>query len=318
MSEQPYAALRLLTDRPGDDRRPQYRGGDAARSGHLLGIGLVVLSTVAIAIVPTFARLAYDGGSDPITVITARSLVTAVACFLAVLLLRRPLVIPRGDRNVGLLLGVVYGIHLLCFLGAVAFMPVNMVILIYFLHPLMIGLLAMLRGRDRPSLLRLGALAGATAGLGLAIGVSFADLDAVGMALAFAAAMMATVVITASGGLMRGDTTFATLFWMMLSAAIALAVLSLAQGELHPPTTGGGWLGLGGVALAHTAGTIAFFGALPLLGAVRAAMITNIEPILGILFAMLILGERVSVVQGVGIALVIGAIFAMEAKPAGK
>lgn len=306
MSEQPYAAVRLSTASPSDGARlPQF-----------LGVGLVVLSTVAIAIVPTFARLAYDGGSDPVTVIAARSLVTAALCFLTVLLLRRPLAIPRRSRSRCLVLGLLYGIHLLCFLGAVAYMPVNMVILIYFLHPLMIGVLAILRGRDRASLLRLGALSGATAGLGLAIGFSFADLDAVGMALAFAAAVMATVVITASGGLMRGEATFSALFWMMLSAAVGLAVLSLAQGDLRPPTTGEGWLGLGGVALAHTAGTIAFFGALPMLGAVRAAMITNIEPILGILFAMLVLGERVSTVQGAGIALVIGAIFAMEIRPA--
>ena len=56
------------------------------------------------------------------------------------------------------------------------------------------------------------------------------------------------------------------------------------------------------------------FGAIPLLGAVRAAMITNLEPVLGIAFAMLILGERMSPVQGTGIALVIASIFAMEMK----
>ena len=43
-------------------------------------------------------------------------------------------------------------------------------------------------------------------------------------------------------------------------------------------------------------------------------MITNLEPVLGILFAMLILGERMSPVQGTGIALVIASIFAMEMK----
>ena len=43
-------------------------------------------------------------------------------------------------------------------------------------------------------------------------------------------------------------------------------------------------------------------------------MITNLEPVLGILFAMLTLGERLSPVQAVGIALVIVSIFAMEMK----
>lgn len=62
----------------------------------------------------------------------------------------------------------------------------------------------------------------------------------------------------------------------------------------------------------YTIGTVTFFGAIPYLGAVRAAMITNLEPVLGILFAMMILGERVSSVQGLGIVMVITSIFAME------
>jgi drug/metabolite transporter (DMT)-like permease len=51
---------------------------------------------------------------------------------------------------------------------------------------------------------------------------------------------------------------------------------------------------------------------------VRAAMITNLEPVLGILFAMLILGERISPVQGTGIGLVIASIFALEMKRPSK
>jgi drug/metabolite transporter (DMT)-like permease len=41
-------------------------------------------------------------------------------------------------------------------------------------------------------------------------------------------------------------------------------------------------------------------------------MITNLEPVLGILFAMLILGERMSQIQGAGIAIVVVSILAME------
>ena len=94
--------------------------------------------------------------------------------------------------------------------------------------------------------------------------------------------------------------------------ALSLSILGLAQGAVKLPLTAEGWVGFGGVALSHTIGTLTFFGAIPLLGAVRAAMITNLEPVLGILFAMLVLGERLSPIQGAGAALVIVSIFAME------
>ena len=46
----------------------------SSRSPAVIGILMVVISTVAFAIVPSFARLAYDGGSNPLTLITVRSL----------------------------------------------------------------------------------------------------------------------------------------------------------------------------------------------------------------------------------------------------
>ena len=113
---------------------------------------------------------------------------------------------------------------------------------------------------------------------------------------------------------MRNSDSLAVTSYMMLSAALCLVVFSF---DLKLPVTAEGWMGFAGVAIAHTIGTLTLFGAIPLLGAVRAAMITNLRPVIGILFAMLILGERMSATQGIGIAMVIASIFAMEmARPA--
>jgi drug/metabolite transporter (DMT)-like permease len=153
-------------------------------------------------------------------------------------------------------------------------------------------------------------------GLGLAVGFTVGGVSMLGVALASMAALMAAAVITGSSVAMRDSDSLAVTSYMMLSAALCLAVFSLAQDDVKLPVTAEGWLGFGGVVLSHTIGTLTFFGAIPLLGAVRAAMITNLEPVLGILFAMLILGERLSPVQGIGIILVIASIFAMEMKRA--
>jgi len=285
---------------------------ELSRRHHLTGAALVVLSTAAIAIVPSFARLAYDGGSDTLTVIAGRCIATATVCFLVTAILGRPLRIPRRSLAISLGLGVLYAVHLYGLLGAVTYLPVNMAILIYFLHPLMIGLAAMFAGRETASLLRLGALVVAVVGLALAVRFSLGGLSLLGVALASLAAVLAAVIITSSAVAMRNSDSLTVTSYMMLSAALCLSSVSLAHGDVKLPTTGQGWLGFGGVALWHTIGTLTFFGAIPLLGAVRAAMITNLEPALGILFAMFILGERMSPVQGTGIALVIVSIFAME------
>jgi len=287
---------------------------EPSRRHQLVGASLVVLSTAAIAIVPSFAKLAYDGGSDTLTVIAGRSIVTAAVCFLVTVMFGRPLRLPRRSLAISLGLGLLYAVHLYGLLGAVTYLPVNMAILIYFLHPLMIWVAAMLAGREAASPLRLGALVATVVGLALAVGFSFGGLSLLGVALASLAALLAAVIITSSAVAMRDSDSLAVTSYMMLSAALCLSGLALAQGDVKLPVNTGGWLGFGGVALSHTIGTLTFFGAIPLLGAVRAAMITNLEPVLGILFAMIILGERMSPAQGTGIALVIASIFAMEMK----
>jgi drug/metabolite transporter (DMT)-like permease len=99
---------------------------------------------------------------------------------------------------------------------------------------------------------------------------------------------------------------------MMLSAALVLAVLFAFFGDFALPNTALSWTGFAGVAIAATTGTLTFMYGMTYVGATRAAMLTNLEPILGVLFAIAILGERVTVPQGVGVVVVITAIIVLE------
>ena len=82
---------------------------ERSRRLQLVGAALVMLSAAAIAIVPSFARLAYDGGSDTVTVIAGRSIVTAVVCVLVTIMLGL-LWIPRRSLAISLGLGLLYAV----------------------------------------------------------------------------------------------------------------------------------------------------------------------------------------------------------------
>jgi drug/metabolite transporter (DMT)-like permease len=235
--------MAVITEQFSPDLNQKPAIPERSRRHQLLGAGLVVLSTAAIAIVPSFARLAYDGGSDTLTVIAGRSIVTAAVCFLVTAMLGRPLRIPRRSLAVSLGLGLLYAIHLYGLLGAVTYLAVNMAILIYFLHPLMIGVAAMCTGRETASPLRLGALVAAVVGLALAVGSSLVSLSLLGVTLASLAAVMAAVIITGSAVAMRETNSLAVTSYMMLSAALCLSAFSLARGDVKLPTTGeAGWV----------------------------------------------------------------------------
>ena len=276
------------------------------------GVALVILSTIAIAIVPSLAKLAYDGGSNTMTVITGRSIFSVLLTFLLIVVLRQPFVISRSAMLTASAMGVGYAVILYGYLGAVNYLAVSLVILIYFIHPLLVGFIVMLLGEERLTIISVGALAAALAGLGLVIGFSLDNLNLTGVGLATLAMTVTAIVIVGNARAMRKAPALSVGFYMMLSAAAVLAVLFALSGTLAMPNTTLAWTGFVGVAIAATTGTLAFMSGMAYVGAARAAMISNLEPVIGVIFAIAILGERVTLVQGIGIAMVIGAIFLME------
>lgn len=286
--------------------------GGLLRWRQAIGIALVVLSTCGIGVVPTFAKIAFAGGSGTLTMIAARCILTAATCLCILWALRRPLAMPRRVLAFCWGLGVVYAAHVYALLDAVNFLPVNTVIVVFYSHPLMIALIAIFSGREAVSIRHFWIFIAALAGLALAVGFTFGALNLTGLALALAAAVFAAIVILGSARAMRAADALTVTFHMMLGASVVLAAITAISGTTSLPLTGQGWLGFAGVAVAYTIGTVAFFAAVPLLGAVRAVMISNLEPVLGVLFAMAVLGEAVGILQGIGIALVIGSIFATE------
>ena len=278
----------------------------------VFGIALVTISTIAIAVVPSLAKLAYDGGSNTLSVITGRSIFSVTITYLLLVAMHQPLKIARRPLLISLSTGVGYAIMLYGYLGAVNYTPVSLVILIYFIHPLLVGFIVMALGQERLSLISIGALLVALAGLGLAIGFSFENPSLTGIGLATLAMVMTAFIIVGNASAMGEAPALSVGFYMMLSAAAALAGLFAVSGTLALPSTSVAWVGFIGVAIAATAGTLCFMGGMAYIGAARAAMISNLEPVLGVIFAMAVLGERVTLPQGIGIAMVIAAIFVME------
>ncbi len=292
-------------------RSPAVAPAPAAKL-QMIGAGLIVLSTIAIAIVPSLAKLAYEGGSNTLSVITGRSVFSVVITLLLVTAMRQPLAIARRPLLIALFMGAGYAVILYGYLGAVNYLPVNLVILIYFIHPLLVGLIVMMVGQERLTLISVGALSLALLGLGFALGFSFGDLNLTGVTLATVSMVVTAIVIVGNSRALREAPALSIGFYMMLSAAVVLTVLFLVVGTLALPTTRLAWAGFLGVAVAATGGTLAFMCGMAYVGAARAAMISNLEPVIGVLFALAVLRERITLLQGIGIVMVIVAIFLME------
>jgi drug/metabolite transporter (DMT)-like permease len=270
----------------------------------------MVLSATSYGLVPAFARMAYDAGSTPLTLLAVRYVVVTVALLAVLAGARRPLLLPPSRRFAGIITGFLFAVISYCYLGAVRYIPVSFVVLLFFTYPFPVIIIARLRGELLGARRTIAALA-AFSGLALALGTKVGDLDAVGVFLALMGSASYTVALFYSGRATRDADPVVVNLHAMATCAVLFVPISLATGEFVEPATALGWIGTTGVVATYFVGVLAFFMALPRVGPMRVAFLGQLEPVVTILSAVIVLKEQLAPIQGLGIALLLAALIAL-------
>jgi drug/metabolite transporter (DMT)-like permease len=197
------------------------------------------------------------------------------------------------------------------YLSSVAYIPVSLSAMIFYTYPLQVGFLSSLLGREPMTWTKAGALAAAFSGLALAVGPQFSDLDPRGLALAAFASVSVAVFTTFGGPILAKSDTVVMNFYVNLWSLAGFGAFVVIAGDAVVPTSTLGMIGLGGATAFYLLASIAIFAALPMISAVRVAVLSNIEPLVSLAAAAFILGERLTAVQIAGAALVMAAVFAV-------
>lgn len=284
-----------------------------AREDRRVGIVLVLTSTVAFAIGPVAAKIALDNGSNVLTVVAARGLIGAALLALLVVLFRQDFRIGRAALRWSLACSAFSALMVYGLIGSVAYIPVSVATLIFFVHPLIIAVIIHYRGGDRLTGGKLMLALGALAGLALALGPNFESLDTTGIALAALAAItVCGAVLCAARAQQHATSTQVNLYATGLGG-VFFAVLASALGAWSLPANALGWFGIATAGVGIAVGLLCFFASFRYLGPVRATMLSNAEPLLSIVMAAVILGQWLSPIQWIGAAVMIGAIVLFEA-----
>jgi drug/metabolite transporter (DMT)-like permease len=204
----------------------------------------------------------------------------------------------------------------LCYGAAVQFIPVSLAVIIFYTCPLIILIAAPLVEGARVGFGRLATALAGFAGLVIALGPQFSDLDPRGLALAAMSALgYATQFF--SGRLLTkryAPTTIACLAHLLVWP-IALATVIWQGGGAMRLIEGVGVAPLGylfvlGVAAFYIGGYLLQMLSLSNANASTVAPIFNVEPIVTTAAAAIALGERLTIHQYVGGAIVVAAVVA--------
>jgi drug/metabolite transporter (DMT)-like permease len=261
--------------------------------------------------VTTQSRLAYDAGSNVLTLVLVR-VVLFTLLFGAFLPLRRqPMRLGVPGVVATLWMSALLLVMATGYLGSVAYIPVSLAALIFYSFPFYVALLAFLSGRESMTRRKTAALVVAFIGLALALGPSFDHLDWRGIACALVGAVAFATTFAFGGAVMRQNDLLLVNVCINAWMALGLGAYMLAADRIALPVTSLGWIGLGGATLSYLIAFTAWFLSLRLVSPIRVAILFNIEPLITIAAAWIVLGEELTPIQSIGAGLVVAAIVGM-------
>lgn len=283
------------------------------------GLLLITVSAVSFGGVAVLSKLALAAGMGVANLQFWRWGIAALALAPLVLLRERP---PWRVALPAFALGFVgQGLTSGLYIASLQHVPAALGSFLLYLNPVFVALGAAallgerLRGRG------LVALAVAVAGLALMAFAPGVDAAPLGVALALAAALCYAGVILAGRRLTAREPPLRVAAVLMLGATCSFGLFAAATGTWAPPPSLAVaaqvvLLGVGCTALSVGA----FYLALPLIGAPRAALVSTLEPVSTLAVAAVVLGEWFTPLQfaGGGLILVAVAVLATEVPPAAE
>ena len=276
----------------------------------LLPLMLVLFFTISFALTNSMAGLAYTGGTDPLTVATARFIVPTIVLAILLWITGAKLLFPKQDAVPALCLGLITAVFSFAILNAIEILSVSLAILIFFLFPLFTSLIVALMGWEKLTATTAIAAIVAFCGLGLTLGVEISSLSLVGILYALVGAIGLAIVSAISSRVIKSGDSRQVTFYIVSTASVCFIVFSLIKYDPQIPINTDGWIGLIGTSIFYACGIIGYFAAISMIGPAKATLYSYIEPLFTIFAAFVFLGELLMPLQFVGALIIVGALTA--------
>jgi drug/metabolite transporter (DMT)-like permease len=277
--------------------------------GRLLGIATVLVSAVSFGLMPVFASLSYEGGSNAISFTLIRTITLILFITPFVFLLKRGLRVPQ-KAIIPVVLTVVGNLGLgVGILSAVQYIPVALALLILYIYPAFVIVIETLINRQKLSFLHILVCLLALMGLSLVLAPSMGDLDWRGVAFASMACISITILMLSVHRARRDVDEITLIFWSNSGGLPLMFLIVPLFGGLVFPETQISWMALAAGSFVYIVGFWGYALSMRFISASRASLIYNVEPIVAIIAAAAILGEYLDWVQVCGAVLVIVAVY---------
>lgn len=276
---------------------------------------MVLISATGFGTLAIFGKIGYAAGLGTEQTLAFRFVLAAIGMLvLAAALGQNPLRLERRRLITLLALGAfVYTAQSLTYFIALRSLPASLVVLIAYIYPSLVVLAGWLFLRRSVSAWHGIALAASFGGVAMLVGGAHFRI-AWALVFAIASPTIYTAYILIGERVMSSVPAVAASAVIITGAAAAFCFLAALNHQLAPPGNATQWAVGVGIALFPTMLAISMFmGGLPRIGAARAALLSTWEPVVTVLLAVVVLKDRLSILQMFGGLLVLAAVIVVQA-----
>lgn len=279
----------------------------------LLGTALTFMACLGFSIVPALAKSSYDAGANALGVMTVRFSIATVLLLVARLVFGRKESWPDRRRTIELLVIGAVGITAvsLTYFIAIDDIDTSLAIVLWYVYPIFVVAVSWVLFKKRPRRNVFIALPFTLAGIAITAG-QVSGGSGTAITLVMVSSFLFSFYILALDRASRGVGLITNVTVLSIGTAIGYWIVCLTPItplEARFPDDTRTWVLITTLAVFGTTAPFLFSVAgLTRLEASTYSVITTIEPVLGIIVAVLFLGESMSAARLIGAALVIGAL----------
>lgn len=275
---------------------------------------MIIFSACCFGSIPVLITLATAGGARLTDLLAWRYLVAAV---MLVVVSGGPRAVRQGGRRTMELLvlgGGGQAAVAIVSLSALAYIPAATLTFLFYSYPAWVAVIAALRGTERLTTRRAGALLLSLAGLALMIGMPGAGgLHPTGVLLALASAVLYAIYIPTIDHLGRGLAPAVTASYASGGAAVILTAMAMARGGLAVHFAPVGWVVIALLAVLCTVlAFLAFLRGLATIGPVRTAIVSTVEPFWAALLGSVVLRQQLGARTLLGGMMIAAAVILLQ------
>ena len=202
------------------------------------------------------------------------------------------------------------------YMTAIKYASSGLVALLLYLYPMFVFILSVLVLHEKATTIQVIALILALVGSALTVDPNGGQL--IGALMAIAAALIYSVYIIVGTNVMKHVSAVQSSAIIFASAGMVYGMLTFANGA-HFPASNSGWLAMLGMVIFSTIiPVVTFLAGLERIGPTNAAMLSTLEPVVTVLLAAWLFGEKLMPIVMVGGGLILVAVVLLTRTELGK